>query len=368
MKFICEKSTLLKEIAIAQEIIGSKSTINVLSNIYLEAENDTLLIKASDITVYFQTKVTVSVWEKGSTTVKGNIFLSILNTIPDGELEFEKIESKVVIRVIKSKKIKFDLKTNSTEQYPESPVLKDSSAFIMSAKDFKDMISQTIFAVSDDETRILMNGVYFEKSEDKFIMVATDGRRLAYIQKAVQGDVKDFNGIIIPEKILSVVQKRLSEEGEVSIGITDKNIFISFGTYSFSSLLIEGKFPDYQRVIPQDHDRSFKFNRLEILDAIKRISLLVEEKTKRIYLRLTKGVLSVYAQDSDKGSASEDIGSDYDGDDDQISLNYIYIDEPLRIIKEDEVSIHFKDTVKAITVKPVPESDFFHIVMPMQVD
>jgi len=365
MKFTCEKSILLKEIAIAQEIIGSKSTVNVLSNIFLEADNNSLLIKASDITVYFQTKVPVNVQESGSIIIKGITLSRIISNMPEGELEFETVDSKLFIRL---RKIKFSIKINSTEQYPESPVLKEGSTFTISAKDLKEMISQTIFAVSDDETRILMNGVYFEKLEDKLVMVATDGRRLSYIHKIVEGEVKNFDGIIIPEKVLSVVLKNISDEGEVSLGVNDKNLFIDFGSYSFASLLIEGKFPDYQRVIPQDHDRSFKFNRIEILDAINRVSSISEERSnKRIYLKLTQGSISVYAQDFDN-DGSEDIESDYAGEDDQISLNYVYIEEPLKVMKEEEVSIHFKDTVKAITIKPVPEADFFHIVMPMQTE
>jgi DNA polymerase-3 subunit beta len=367
MKFICEKSALIREIAIAQEIIGSKNTMNVISNIFLEAANDTLVIKSTDITVYFETKVPISVIKDGEATVKGNLFLGILNSISDGELEFEKIENKITIKPVSSK-TEFELRTNSSEQYPESPVANNLKPFDLPIKDFKEMIMQTIFAVSDDETRYLMNGVCFEKIENKYIMVATDGRRMAFIEKEANDNIEDFKGIIIPEKILGIVQKYSGEEGSVQIGITEKHIFIHFGSYSFISSLIEGKFPDYRRVIPIDHDKFFNVNRKDMINALKRTSIFVEQKNKRIWLKLSTGEISVFVQDIEAGGAKDTISSDYEGDDLQLALNYRYLEEPFKVIDSDEITIHFKDPTKAITIKAKPEREYFHIVMPMQTE
>jgi DNA polymerase-3 subunit beta len=367
MKFICEKSALIREIAIAQEIIGSKNTMNVLSNIFLEAANDTLVIKSTDITVYFETKVPISVVKAGEATVRGNLFFGILNSISDGELEFERIDNEIIIKPVSSK-TEFKLRTNSSDQYPESPAAENLNSFDLPIKDFKEMITQTIFAVSDDETRYLMNGVCFEKTESKYIMVATDGRRMAYIEKVADDSVEDFKGVIIPEKILGIVQKYAGEEGNVKICITEKHIFIYFGSYSFTSSLIEGKFPDYRRVVPTDHDKSFSVNKKDMINALKRASLFVEQKNKRIWLKLISGEISVCAQDGDTGGAQDTITTDYEGDGLQMALNYQYIEEPCKIISSDEIVIHFKDPTKAITIKAKPERDYFHIVMPMQTD
>jgi DNA polymerase-3 subunit beta len=367
MKFICEKSALIREIAIAQEIIGSKNTMNILSNVFLEADNETLVIKSTDITVYFETKVPVSVVKPGEATVRGNLFLGILNSISDGELEFERVDNEIIIKPVSSK-TEFKLRTNSSDQYPESPVSGSSKSFELPIKDFKEMIVQTIFAVSDDETRYLMNGVCFEKSEDKYVMVATDGRRMAYIDKVADAGAEDFKSIIIPEKILGIVQKYAGEEGNIKIGITEKHIFICFGVYSFISSLIEGKFPDYRRVIPADNDKSFTMGRKDILSALKRTSLFVEQKNKRISLKISTGEISVFAQDGEAGGAQDTIPSDYEGDDFQMALNYRYIEEPCKIIDTDEISVYFKDPTKAIIIKAKPEKEYFHIVMPMQTD
>jgi DNA polymerase-3 subunit beta len=337
-----------------------------LSNIYLEAENDTLVIKSTDIKVNFETKIPVTVLDAGSTTVFGDKFLGILNAIPEGELEFDQNDLKITIKPV-NKMIKFQLKSIAADKFPEFPVPMDDTFFELPVKNVKEMIMQTVFAVSDDETRYFMNGVFFKKEGEKMIMVATDGRRLAYAEKPA-GEVEDFGGVIIPPKILGILMRRAGDEGLIGISITDKNMFISFGSYSLSSVLIDGQFPNYQRVIPESQNFSFTVNRLETLEALKRVSLLVEQKSRRVYLGLAPGVMSVSSEESDIGNAKEEIPCKYDGEEVSIALNYRYIEEPFKVMTDEEISIHFTEATKAITIKPVPEKDFFHIVMPMNLD
>ena len=373
MKFTCDKSVLLKEISIANEIIPSKNVISILSNIYLETGNNELIIKSTDMKVNFETKVPVDVVEDGSTTVFGDKFLGILNAIPDGELEFEQKENIIVIKP-SAKKVKFQLRCITSEKYPVFPAFKKEKYFEIPVKDFKNMINQTVFAVSDDETRYFMNGVLFKKEENKILMVATDGRRLAYAEKNIDAEIEDFAGVIIPPKILTVLIKRSGDEGLIGISVSDKNIYIQFGSYKLSSILIEGQFPNYQRVIPENQVYSFVLNRNETLDALKRVSLLVENKSHRIYLFLSPGVMAISSSREDQGdegdigNAKEEISCKYDGEEISMAVNYRYIEEPFKIMDEDEISFHFTEAAKAVTIKPVPEKDFFHIVMPMQVD
>ncbi|MDR0403282.1 MAG: DNA polymerase III subunit beta [Treponema sp.] len=367
MKFTCERNVLLKEVAIAQEIIASKNAISILSNIYLETEDSVLVIRATDIKVNFETRIPVEVVEKGSTTVFGEKFLGILSAIPDGELEFEQKDINIVIRP-RAKKIKFQLRCIASEKYPEFPAFNKEKFFEIPVRDYKDMIKQTIFAVSDDETRYFMNGVFFKKEGDKMIMVATDGRRLAYAEKITGEKVEDFGGVIIPPKILGILMRRAGDEGLIGISITDKNVFINFGSYKLSSVLIDGQFPNYQRVIPETQEYSFTVNRLETLEALKRVSLLVEQKSRRVYMGVAPGLMSVSSEESDIGNAKEEIPCKYDGEEVSIALNYRYIEEPFKVMEGEEISVYFTEASKAITIKPVPEKDFFHIVMPMNLD
>jgi len=361
MKFVCERNILIKEIAMAQEIIASKNVISILSNIYLEAENDSLTIKATDLKVNFETKVPVTVIEPGPATVFGDKFLGILGSVPEGEIEFESNDNRVKINF---KKDKFQLKSMASDKFPEFPV-SNAEYFEMPIKDFKDMVSQTVFAVSDDETRFYMNGVFLEKAEGKLVMVATDGRRLAHISKEADS-IQDFSGIIIPPKILSVITKRAGDEGLISISVTSKVIFINFGSYSLSSVLLEGNFPNYRKVIPEEQASSFVIDRKEMLNVLKRVSLLVEQKSHRIYLGLKPEVMEVYSEEGEVGEAKSEIPCKFDGDEISLALNYRYIEEPFKAIGTDEICIRFTNPSKAITIMPIPEADFFHIVMPMQ--
>jgi DNA polymerase-3 subunit beta len=366
MKFSCDRSVLLKEIAIANEIIASKNAISILSNIYIEAIEDAIIVKATDMKVNFETKVPVDVREAGAVTVYGDKFFGILNSIPDGEVEFDQDDTKITIKAA-VKKARWQLKSIASDKFPEFTAA-GSEFFEISIKEFKEMIQETVFAVSDDETRYFMNGVFFEKSGDAFIMVATDGRRLAYIRKDAHEGVKDFSGIIIPPKILNIVMKRAGDEGMIALSVTDKTIFVQFGSYKLSSVLIEGQFPNYRRVIPESQAYSFIVNRSEMLDALKRVSLLVEQKSHRVYLGVASGTVSVYCEENEIGNAREEIPCKYEGEEVSIALNYRYIEEPFKVMSDDEISIHFTEPNKAITIKPVPEKDFFHIVMPMQLD
>jgi DNA polymerase-3 subunit beta len=305
--------------------------------------------------------------EEGATTVLGDKFLGILNSIPEGELEFDQNDVKIVIKPA-NKKIKFQLKSIASDKFPEFPAPKNDTFFDMPIKDFKEMILQTVFAVSDDETRYFMNGVFFEKQEDTLVMVGTDGRRLAFISTEAGMGIQDFAGIIIPPKILTILLKRAGDEGFAAISITDKTIFIKFGSYQLSSVLIEGQFPNYRRVIPESQNHSFSIDRLEMLDALKRVSLLVEQKSRRVYLGLGPGVISISSEESEIGDAKEEIPAKYDGEEVSIALNYRYIEEPLKVMSEDAVSIFFSEANRAITIKPSPEKNYFHIIMPMQVD
>jgi DNA polymerase-3 subunit beta len=347
----------------AQEVIASKNVISILSNIYLEAGNDSLIIKATDMKVSFETKVPVTVVESGTALVFGEKFLGILGSVPAGEMEFEQKDNKIKIKT-SVKKVNFQLKSMAYDKFPEFPV-SNTDYFEIPIKFFKEMIEQTVFAVSDDETRFFMNGVYFEKEKNKIIMVATDGRRLAYIDKEVS-NINDFPGVIVHPKIFNILTKRTGDEGLISVSITDKIIFIRFGSYNLSSVLLDGQFPNYKKVIPEEQNFSLSVNRNEILDALKRVSLLVEQKSHRVYFDVKQGIMEIYSEEGEIGDAKEEIPCKYEGEEISLALNYRYIEEPLKIIDSDEICIRFSGPSKAITIVPIPETDFFHIVMPMQ--
>jgi DNA polymerase III subunit beta len=367
MKFTCEKNSFSREISFAQEIIASKNALSIMSNVLLEASEGSLSLKATDIKVSFETLIPVDTIEPGSITVFCDKLSGILATIPEGDISIEQDENKVIVKPT-FKKVRFQLKTISSEKFPELPETSSDSFFAIPSKEFKEMISQTIFAVSDDETRYFMNGVYIEKVEAGLVLVATDGRRLSYVKKEFDSRIPDFKGVIVPPKVLGLVLKRAPDEGMIEIAVTEKSIFFKFGSYKISSVLIEGQFPNYQKVIPESQKNSITLKRSDLLDALKRVAIFVEQKSRRTFFAISDGVIVVSSEESDLGTAREEFACDYSGPEATIALNYKYIEEPLKVMDAENISIQFTEPNRAITVSPMPSEDYFHVVMPMQIE
>jgi len=368
MKFTCDKNSLLREIAFAQEIIASKNALSIMSNVYLEVTDSKLVIRATDVKVSLETSIPISDVVPGAMTVFCDKLTGILASLPEGDITVEQDGSRAVLRPA-SKKARFQLKTLSGEKYPELPRAEEKSYFDIASKEFRRMVAQTLFAVSTDETRYFMNGVFMEKAPDgELIMVSTDGRRLAYIKNPMVTGVPNFRPIIIPTKVLGILNKRLSEEGMLSIAITDKNIFFRFNAYQISSALIDGQFPNYQKVIPQNLKQKFSVKKEDLMEALKRVSIFVEQKSNRTFFSLAMGTLTLSSEETELGAAREEIPCEYDGEDTMIALNYRYIEEPLRVMESDTVTVEFSEPSRAIIVRPEPASDYFHVVMPMQID
>ncbi len=368
MKFSCEKSDIMSEIAIAQEIISSKNSLSILSNVFLEAEENTLTIKATDLKIYFETKINVETKIPGQITVFCDRFFNILRSLPESEILFELREDNYLYITPAFKKINFKLRTISSDKYPSFQKTPSDNYFSFSQADMVDMISKTVFAVSNDETRYYMNGPYFERVDNKLVMVATDGRRLSLVSKTLPVENIDISGVIIPVKVLNLVKKLSSGEGDLRLAVTDKSIFFELEGKNISSGLIEGQFPNYQRVIPTDHKYKVIIDRGTLNDALKRVSVFAEQKSRKILLSFSENTLSISSEDVEVGEAREELECKYNGDNITLAVNYLYLLEPLREIDTEEVSIEFTEENKAITIKPVPENEYLNIVMPMQIN
>ncbi len=366
MKFTFDRDSMMKEISIAQEIITNKSPISILSNILLIAKDNTLTIKASDTSVNFITNIPVDILEEGSTTIFCDKFSNILSSLPSGEIEFEQQDIKVTIKPV-SKKVKFQLKSIASEKFAEIPEANDVPFFEMPSKDFKEMIQHTIFSVSDDTNRYFMTGVYFTKKDGKFVMVSTDARRLSYAEKDF-GNGIDFESSIVPTKILRCILKNAPEEGNIQLSIVDKLIFVRFGSYEFSSKLLEGQFPNYQKVIPEHQNFSFGVNKSDLEAALRRIEIMIDKKVNRVLFKVTPGALILTSPESEIGTADEEIPCRYDGNEITIALNSRYVSEPLKNISAENVVFEFTEVMRAITLRPEPAEDFFHIIMPMNIN
>ncbi len=366
MKFTVDRETLMREIAIASEIISSKNNLSVLSNVLLSADDGNLGVRATDLKVSFETRIPVEVQSAGRTTVYCDKLLGILRSLPSGDVVFEHTGDHVTIAPT-ARKADFKLRSIPADKYPEVQLTSSESYWDLPQSDFIEMITQTVFAVSDDETRYFMNGVYFEQLDGELVMVATDGRRLSLIKKTPEFEIPEFNGVIVPPKILNLVKKLASGEGSLSLAVTEKHLYLEFENQKLSSALIEGQFPNYRRVIPADQEHTLTVNREELAEALKRVSLLVE-KSRRIYLSLAEDSLTLSSDESEIGTASEQLVCRYEGPEMKIALNFLYLSEPLRVMEAEDIVLRFSEPNKAMVLVADPEQDYFHIVMPMQLD
>jgi DNA polymerase III subunit beta len=368
MKFTCSREDILKEISIAQEVISSKNSLSVLSNVLLTAAKGELKLQATDLKVGFETSLPVEIIQEGTTTAFCDKLLNILRSLPEGDVELEQADPTMLrIRPL-SKKVDFQLRCIPSDKYPELARAADNMYFEFPQKDFNEMVSRTLFAVSDDETRYFMNGIFLEKRDDSLIMVATDGRRLSFISRKIPVRMENMKGVILPPKILTIVRKLSSGEGSLSLALTDKNVFIRMGATRLSSNLIDGQFPDYRRVIPDNQKYRASVEKKALEDALRRVSLLVEQKSRKVVFSLEGSTLTIMSKESELGIATEELPCEYSGPSMSFAVNCLYMSEPLREIGSESVTMEFSDVNKAITLKPAPEEGYTNIIMPMQLD
>ncbi len=363
MKFKADKEAILKEILISHDIISGSNIISILSNVLLETVNNTLKIQATDLKVSFETQIPVDTEEPGSTTVMCDKFLSILRSLPDGDIDFEVVENRLLISR-KKEKINFKLRCIPSHDFPQFKMPGEETLTIPS-RDFVEMVEQTIISVSDDETRYFMNGIYFEPGQQSIIMVATDGRKLSFMDRGIDEAVPFFEPVIIPPKFLGIIKKISSKEGVITISITDTHVYALFDSHNLSSTLIEGKFPNYKRVIPLHQSNVCKFNTRDFSEALKRVSLLVDQKSRRLFIDIEDSMIILSSEESEQGVAKEELTCEYNGEKVRILMNCAYIINVIRVIRSDETTISFHDPTKAVTIRPYPEEDYFHIIMPM---
>lgn len=373
MKFTFDRDAMIKEISVAQEVITNKSPISILSNILVIAENNALTIKATDSTVKFTTTIPVDIQEEGRTTIFCDKFMSILSSLPSGDVEFTQEDTGVTIRSF-AKRFKAQLKSQASDKFPEIGTSENVPFFEISSKDFKEMIRHTIFAVSEDRNRYFMTGVYLEKNGDSLTMVATDGRRLSY-EKKTAVNIPDFQPAIIPTKVLGCILKNAPDEGNIQIAVIDKSFFVKFANLEFSSVLIDGQFPNYQKVIPENLTMSIMVNKADLDAALKRTTIMVDKKVSRIIFKITSGVLKLISPDSDLGNADEEIPCRYDGQDISMALNFTYVTDPLKVIETENVVFDFNineaqngeeaSITKAVIMRGEPNGDYIHVIMPM---
>lgn len=367
MKFVCNKNNILKELSNALDFTSQRNTLAVYANVCLILEGNNLTLKATDQKMSYVSELTVDGLEDGSTTVVCDKFLNIIKNLPDSNIVFEDSDDKIKISP-EGTSIEFKLRTIEASAFPSLVFGDESGYFRISQKDFTDMIGQVIFAVSDDESKYAMNGALLEKDGTGLIMVGTDGRRLSYINRQIGTEIPDFPKATIPSRFLNLIKKLSVGEGDFEINVGNNSISLRFGSCTISSSLIKNDFPAYRRVIPENQSKVCIVNINTFSDALKRVSLLVENKFKKIILDFNENKMTVYCDESDIGAGREEIECRYEGEPQRCAMNYTYLLSPLKVMDGEEARIEFSEPGRPFTLKSEPERDYLHVIMPMNLN
>lgn len=374
MKLSISKSELQKGLARIQSIVEKRNTMPILANVLLEAIMDdtqsVLSLAATDLEVGIRGSHMAEVEEAGSVTVSAKKFYEIVRELPDEPVSLQASENAYLS--ICCARAEFSLAGSAAEEYPTLPSLSPDKMAIVQAPVLAQMIERTMYAASIDETRYNLNGVYLELLEDtgKLRMVATDGHRLAYVDRAVGAELEGLrSGVIIPRKGLAELKKLVDEEDtdEIEIGFEGNSGLARKGDVSLVMRLIEGEFPNYRQVLPQETGIVLVLPTEILSHALRRVSLLSAERSRAVKLELSNGLLRLSTNNPDLGEAHEELDIDYAGEDLEIAFNVRYLMDALSVMKAKEVKIAFKDALAAAQVVPTDDEDTLSVVMPMRV-
>lgn len=368
MKFVCQSSVLRAEIELANSFASSKNSLSISSNVLLEANNDALTIKASDQKMGFSSIVPVSIMVPGATTVYCEKLSQLLKNIPETEIEVSEENGNLTIKPSDGgDSFLINIKTIEASKFPEMMQIDESLYFSLTQRDFFDMVDKTSFAVADEDSRHFLTGVYMEKKDDDLVLVATDGKRLSYVCRHFEQNIPDFIPAIIPTKFLSLMKSIGTGEGLFSIGVKEGFIFSEIGNRTIYSGLIQGPYPAYEKVIPKGLINTCVLKKEDAEKAISLISILVESKSKRLYIDLSENKITFSSENTDFGESKQSVPAAYSGPDVRMSFNCQLLLTPIKKMDSEYMKIMFNKPSSAMIFTSEPEKDYLFVLMPMQI-
>jgi DNA polymerase-3 subunit beta len=368
MKLTIDCAALTRPLGHVQSVVERRATIPVLSNIVIRVENSQVMLVATDMDVDIVETVSATVMDPGVCTVPAQLLYDIVRKLPDGaEMELTEVENGQV--KISAGRSNFSLPTLPVEDFPALSDQAMTTEFTLSAVDLKALIENTRFAISTEETRYYLNGIYLHHAEDNLLrVVATDGHRLAQSQMNLPTGAETMPAAIIPRKVVGEMSKLIDEyEGDVRIGLTDTRIRFSFGSVEMTSKLIDGTFPDYQRVIPADNNDIMQVAAAPFREAVDRVSTISAEKSRSIKLKISKNMLVLSASSPDAASAEESLEVTYEGNDVEIGFNARYLIEIANQIAGDSIEFALSDAAGPSLIRTPGDDANLFVLMPMRV-
>jgi len=370
MELVVRKNDLLRELQLFQGIVERKNTIPILANVLMEAKGEQVSFLATDLEVGLRSKCAATVTKGGSLTLPAKKFFEIVKSLPDTDIRIA--EDKGGVKIAADR---FDsrMQTLPREDFPTLPEAGTAVTAVLARSAVKEMVAKTQFAITGEDTRFFLNGALFVLKPDEMSLVATDGHRLALVTVARDGKAKkdaEENKAILPKKTMGELGRLLSEgEGDISYERGENHLFFDVGGRLLISRMIDGQFPAYERVIPKGNDKHIEFERDRLTNAVKRVALLANERSRSVKFVIDKGKVDVTSSSPEIGEAHETLPVDYSGAAMQICFNAQYVLDFLAVVSTDVVGLELKDEVSQAMMTPVGAEgyEYTYVIMPMRV-
>jgi len=370
MKATIERATLLKGLGHVHSVVERRNTIPILSNVLIEGEEDGgIRLMATDLDLQINETVEADVGEPGATTVPAHTLFDIVRKLPEGsQVELIAAEGRMQVNAGRAR---FTLATLPRDDFPVIAEGELPTRFELPAATLRQIIDKTRFAISTEETRYYLNGIYLHVSDEAQPVLkaaATDGHRLARVTVPRPEGAKDMPGVIIPRKCVAELRKLLDElDGTVQVSLSESKIRFGLGNAVLTSKLIDGTFPDYSRVIPTANDKLLKLDPRSLEEGVDRVSTIASERTRAVKLALDRDRVTLSVTSPENGTASEEVSAEYGADGLEIGFNARYLLDILGQIEGDVMEVHLADAAAPTLLRENDKAPALYVLMPMRV-
>ncbi|MFQ5689021.1 MAG: DNA polymerase III subunit beta [Gemmatimonadota bacterium] len=364
MKFSITRESLREALGRVAAAVPTRTTLPVLSNILVRAHEDHVELSGTDLDLSVSVSVVAEVGEQGAGTAPAKKLVEITRELADAPVHVEGDGDQMEIRCGKSR---FKLYGLPIDEFPAFPEIDFTNSWNMAATELKELISRTSFAASTEESRPILNGVLWQLREGRMVMVATNGHRLAKMEREVAEPSAPETDLIVPPKALQQIERLFGDEEEVEIGHSENHLGFRSARKVVFTRLIEGPYPNFEQVIPRDNDKLAVANREAFQSAVRRMAVVASDQTHRVRLEFTENAVRFRVQTPDLGEAEDELTVEYEGEKMEIGFNATYLLEVLRYMPDEDVRISFKAPERAATFAPAGgEADYLCLVMPLR--
>jgi DNA polymerase-3 subunit beta len=372
MKVTIERAELLKSLGHVHRVVERRNTIPILANVLVRAEKTALSLKATDLDLEIIESISAEVSPAGSTTVPAHMFYEIVRKLPEGSQVVLESSSDRAVLAIRAGRSRFTLQTLPESDFPDLAAGDMTHKFTLPGADLKRLIDKTQFAISTEETRYYLNGIYLHVAgsgkAQTLRAVATDGHRLAQTDLPLPAGASGMPGVIVPRKTVTEVQRLIEDsQAEIAIELSSAKIRFSIGNVVLTSKLIDGTFPDYQRVIPSGNDKELVIDKKDFEAAVDRVSTVSSERGRAVKLSLSAGKLILSVTNPDSGSATEEIEVEYDSDPIDIGFNSRYLLDIASQLDGEVAVLRLADPGSPTLIQDKDAKGALYVLMPMRV-